>query len=34
MAHIQVGLRTVVGDENLTMLEGVHSSRIDIDIWV
>jgi len=32
--QVEVGLRPVVGDENLPVLRGVHGSRIDVEIRV
>ena len=34
MPEIEVGLATVVGDENLTVLERVHGARVDVDVRV
>ena len=34
VADIQVGFRAVFRDENLTVLEGIHGSRIDIDVGI
>ena len=34
VADVQVGLGTVLGDEDLTMLERVHRSRIDVEVGV
>ena len=34
VAHVQVGLGAVLGDEDLAVLEGVHGARIDIQIGV
>ena len=34
VADIEVGFGAVIGDEDLTMLERVHRSRIDIEIGV
>ena len=34
MAQIQVGLAAVLGDEHLTVFEGVHGARIDVQIRV
>ena len=31
---VEVGLRTVVGDEHLTVLEGVHGARIHVEIGI
>src|SRR6185437_6023016 len=31
---IQVGLRAVVGDEHLTVLEGVHGPRVHVEVGV
>ena len=34
MAHIQICLCPVIGDVNLTMLEGIHGAGIDIDVRI
>ena len=34
MAQIQIGFRSVVSYVNLPVLEGIHCSRIDIDVRV
>ena len=34
MADVEVGLGTVVGDEHLTVLEGVHRPGVDVEIGV
>jgi hypothetical protein len=34
VAQVEVGLATVLGDEDLTMLERVHGARVDIDVGV
>ncbi len=34
VAKVQVGLRPVVGDENLAVLVGAHRPRIDVEIGV
>ncbi len=34
MAKVQVGLGTVIGDENLTMLIGRHRARINIQVGI
>ena len=34
MPKVQVGLRAVVGDKDLSVLDGVHGSRIHIDIGI
>src|SRR4029077_13259004 len=34
VAEVEVGLRPVVGDEDLAVLERAHRSRVDIDIGV
>ena len=34
VADIQVGFRAIFRDENLTVLEGIHGSRIDIDVGI
>ena len=34
VAEVEVGLATVVGDEDLAVLERVHGSRIDVDVRV
>ena len=34
VAEVEVGLTTVVGDEDLAVLEGVHRPRVDVDVGV
>lgn len=34
VADVQVGLGAVVGDEHLTVLEGVHRARVDVQVGV
>ena len=34
MADVEIGLGAVLGDIHLTMLEGVHGSRINVDVGV
>ena len=34
MTEVQVGLTTVIGDEHLAVLEGVHRARVDVDVGV
>jgi hypothetical protein len=34
MAEVQVRFGTVVGNENFTVLEWTHSSRIHVDVWI
>ena len=34
VAEVEVGLATVVGDEDLAVLEGVHGARVDVDVGV
>ena len=34
VAHVEVGLRAVVGDEDLAVLERVHRARVDVEIGV
>jgi hypothetical protein len=34
MPEIEVGLPAVVGDEHLSMLEGVHRPGVDVDVRV
>ncbi len=34
MADVQVGLGAVVGDEDLSVLEGVHRARVDVEVGV
>ena len=34
VAEVEVGLALVVGDEDLTVLERVHRSRVDVDVRV
>ena len=34
VAQVEIGLRAVVGDEDLAVLEGAHGSRIDVEIRV
>ena len=34
MTEIEVGLRTIIRDENLTMLNRVHRTRIDVDVRI
>ena len=34
VAEVEVGLTAVLGDEDLTVLEGVHRARVDVDVRV
>ena len=34
VADVEVGLRAVVGDEHLSVLEGVHRARVDVEVGV
>ena len=34
MTQVQVGLVTILGNEDLTMLERVHGARVDVDVRV
>jgi hypothetical protein len=34
VAKIQVRLRTIIGDKDLTMLKGTHGTRINVDVGV
>ncbi len=34
VTKIEVSFRTVVGDEDLAVLEGAHGARIDVEIGV
>ena len=34
MTKIEIGFRTVIGDENLPMLKRIHGARVNIDVWV
>jgi hypothetical protein len=34
VADVQVGLRAVLGDEHLAVLERVHGARIDVEVGV
>jgi len=34
VAQVEVGLRAVVGDKDLAVLEGRHGTRIDVEIGV
>src|SRR5699024_6875790 len=34
VADVQVGLGPVLGDEHLTVLEGVHGPRVDVEVGV
>jgi hypothetical protein len=34
MPKVQIGLRAIIGDEHLAVLEGRHRSRIDVDVRV
>ena len=34
MPQVQVGFRTILRNENLTVLERIHGSRIDIDVGI
>ena len=34
VAQIQIGLRTIVGDEDFTMLERTHRAGVDIDVGI
>ena len=32
--QVQIGLRAIVGDEDLAMLKRTHRSRIDVQVWI
>ncbi|GAA3711835.1 hypothetical protein GCM10022238_28380 [Gordonia hankookensis] len=34
MSDVEIGLGTVLGDEHLTVLEGVHRAGVDIEIGI
>ena len=34
MSQVQIGFRTVIGDEYFTMLNWIHRTRVNIDIRV
>jgi hypothetical protein len=34
MTEVEVGFRSVVQDEDLAVLEGVHRARIDVDVGI
>jgi hypothetical protein len=34
VTEVQIGLTTVLGDEHLTVLEGVHRAGIDVDVRI
>lgn len=34
MTEIQIGFRTVIGDEDLAVLVRAHGARVDIDVRV
>ncbi|GBE21977.1 hypothetical protein BMS3Bbin01_01331 [bacterium BMS3Bbin01] len=34
VSEVEVGLAPIVGDEHLSVLEGVHRSRIDVDVRI
>ena len=34
MPQVEIGFRSVVGDENFTVLVGIHRSRIDVQVRV
>ncbi len=34
MAQVEVGFRSVIGDEHLSVLEGAHGPGVDVDIRV
>ena len=34
VAQVEVGLRAVLGDEHLAVLERAHRARIDVDVRV
>src|SRR5439155_12418052 len=34
MAEVEVGLRAVVGDEDLAMLVRAHRARVHVDVWI
>ena len=34
MAEIKVGFTSIVGDENLAMLKGIHRPWIDVDVGI
>ena len=34
VTEIEVGFRTIIRDENLTMLDRVHRTRIDVDVRI
>ena len=34
VAEVEVGLRTVLGDEHFAVLEGVHGARINVQVRI
>src|SRR6185437_12244389 len=34
VAEVEIGLRAVVGDEHLPVLEGAHRARVDVDVGI
>jgi hypothetical protein len=34
VADVEVGLCTIIGDEDFAVLKRVHGARIDVEIWV
>lgn len=34
MSQIEVGFGSVIGDENLAVLNGIHCAGVNIKIWV
>ena len=34
MSKVQIRFRTVIGYKNFSMLNRVHCSRVNVDIWV
>ena len=34
MSEIEVGLSTVIGNENFSVLDRVHGTRIDVDVRI
>ena len=34
MTNVEIGLRSILGDEHLAVLKRVHRAGIDVEIWV
>ena len=34
MSQIQIGFRTVISNEYFAVLDGIHGTRVDVDVWV